>query len=147
TRDAYFDNNTVAFNNCERLVGVQNSPPQNDFRNIWFRNNIFWRNTGAVRADAGINLSEFHFVNNLWERPYPGDSRAMVGDPQFVDPEARAPDGYKIVAASAARDRGMLLYENPLDFWNGTRPHRSKSDMYDIGAVEFGTTGTAKIGL
>ena len=51
TRDTYFDNNTVAFNNCQRVVGVQNRPPENEFRNVWFRNNIFWENTGGVGAD------------------------------------------------------------------------------------------------
>jgi hypothetical protein len=41
----------------------------------------------------------------------------------------------------------MLLYENPLDFWNGARPHLSKTGRYTIGAHEFGTTGAARIGL
>ena len=41
----------------------------------------------------------------------------------------------------------MLLYENPLDFWNAQRPHLSKTEKYDIGAHEFGTTGAAHIGL
>jgi len=137
----------VAFNNCDRLVGIQNNPPQNEFGNIWFRNNIFWQNSGAVAADPGINLGEFHFVGNLWDKPYKGDARATTGDPLFVDPKAHAPEGYKIQAGSAARDRGMLLYENPLDFWNGARPHLSRTEKYDIGAAEFGTTGTAHIGL
>jgi hypothetical protein len=147
TRDTYFDNNTVAFNKCDRVVGIQNNPPQNDYRNIWFRNNIFWQNSGAVAADAGVNLGEFQFVNNLWDKPYKGDARATTGDPLFVAPKAHAPEGYKIQAGSAAKDRGMLLYENPLDFWNGARPHRSRTEKYDIGAAEFGTTGTAHIGL
>jgi hypothetical protein len=147
TRDTYFDNNTVAFNNCDRLVGIQNNPPQNEFGNICFRNNIFWQNSGAVAADPGINLGDFHFVGNLWDKPYKGDARATTGDPLFVDPKAHAPEGYKIQAASAAKDRGMLLYENPLDFWNGARPHLSRTEKYDIGAAEFGTTGTAHIGL
>ena len=147
TRDTYFDNNTVAFNNCQRVVGVQNRPPQNEFRNIWFRNNIFWRNTGGVGVDPGVASAEFRFVNNLWEKPAGGDAQAKTGDPRFVDPNAHMPEGYKIQAESAARDQGMLLYENPLDFWNGPRPHLSKTEKYDIGAHEYGTTGAAHIGL
>ena len=147
TRDTYFDNNTVAFNNCQRVVGVQNRPPQNIFRNIWFRNNIFWQNSGPVAADNGISFSEFHFVNNLWEKAFPGDTEARNGDPLFVDPKAHNPEGYKIQSESPARDRGMLLYENPLDFWNGARPHLSKTERYDIGAHEYGSQGSARIGL
>jgi hypothetical protein len=147
TRDTYFDNNTVAFNNCQRVVGVQNRPPQNLFRNIWFRNNIFWKNTGGVGADAGVDFGEFRFANNLWDKPYKGDSQAKTGDPLFADPKAHNPEGYKLQGESAARDRGMLLYENPLDFWNGPRPHLSKTEKYDMGAHEYGTTGAAHIGL
>jgi hypothetical protein len=147
TRDAYFDNNTVAFNNAERIVGVQNRPPQNEFRNIWFRNNLFWGNTGGFGADAGIDFKAFRFVNNLWDKPYSDDQQARSGDPLFVDPAAHTPEGYKIQSGSAARDQGMLLYENPLDFWNAPRPHLSKTEKYDIGAHEFGTKGAARVGL
>jgi hypothetical protein len=147
TRDTYFDNNTVAFNKGEQLIRVENRPPQNEFRNIWFRNNIFWENAGPVTAAPGINLKEFHFVNNLWSKAYDGDAQAKTGDPLFVDPNAHAPEGYRIQSQSAAKDQGMLLYENPLDFWNGQRPHLSKTEKYDIGAHEFGTTGAAHIGL
>jgi len=147
TRDAYFDNNTVAFNKCDQVIRVENRPPQNDYRNVWFRNNIFWENTGPVKADSGINVREFHFVNNLWNKPYAEDPQAKTGNPLFVDPDAHAPEGYKIQSGSAARDQGMLLYENPLDFWNGQRPHLAKTGKYDIGAHEFGTTGAAHIGL
>ena len=147
TRDTYFDNNTVAFNKCDQVIRVENRPPQNEYRNIWFRNNIFWENTGPVKADSGINLKEFHFVNNLWNQAYEGDTQAKTGNPLFVDPNAHAPEGYKLQGGSAARDQGMLLYENPLDLWNGQRPHLSKTEKYDIGAHEFGTTGAAHIGL
>lgn len=41
----------------------------------------------------------------------------------------------------------MLLYENQVDFWNGARPHLSKSEKYDIGAHQFGSNGTKHIGL
>ncbi len=147
TRDTYFDNNTVAFNNCQRVVSVENRPPQNEFRNVWFRNNIFWENTGGVAASPGVDFSLFRFVNNLWDKPFKGDERAKTGDPLFVDAKAHDPEGYKIQGGSAARDQGLLLYENPLDFWNGARPHLSKTEKYDIGAHEFGTAGTAHIGL
>jgi hypothetical protein len=147
TRDTYFDNNTVAFNKCDQVIRVENRPPQNEYRNIWFRNNIFWENTGPVAADAGINLKEFHFVNNLWNKAYDGDAQAKTGNPLFVDPNAHAPEGYKLQSGSAAREQGILLYENPLDFWNGQRPHLSKTEKYDIGAHQFGTTGAAHIGL
>ncbi len=147
TRDTYFDNNTVAFNRCDRLIGIENRPPQNEYRNVWFRNNLFWENTGPVVAAAGIDLKEFHFLNNLWNTPYAADARARTGDPLFVDPNAHSPEGYMIQSRSAARDQGMLLYENPVDFWNGQRPHLSKTEKYDIGAHEFGTTGAAHVGL
>lgn len=147
TRDVYFDNNTVAFNKCDRLIGVENRPPQNDYRNIWFRNNIFWENTGPVAADPQINMNEFHFLNNLWDKAYPGDPQAKTGEPLFVDPKADAPEGYKLQSGSAARGQGILLYENPLDFWNGKRPHLSKTEKYDIGAHQFAATGAAHIGL
>ena len=147
TRDTYFDNNTVAFNNCQQVVGVQNRPPLNDYRNLWFRNNIFWENTGGVGADAGVDLGQFHFVNNLWDKPYAGDAQAKSGDPLFADPRAHTPDGYKLQSGSAARDEGLLLYENPLDFWNAPRPHLSKTEKYDIGAHESGATGSAHVGL
>jgi hypothetical protein len=147
TRDAYFDNNTVAFNNCQRVVGVENRPPQNEFRNIWFRNNIFWGNSGGVGAAAGVEFSGFHFANNLWDKPYQGDPQARTGDPLFVDSGAHTPDGYKLRSGSAARDQGMLLYENPLDFWDGPRPHLSKTEKYDIGAHELGARGAARVGL
>ena len=147
TRDAYFDNNTVAFNNCQHLIAVENRPPQNEFHNIWFRNNIFWKNSGAIATAAGIKLDEFHFANNLWDWSFAGDTAPRSGDPLFVDFQAHSPEGYRLQAGSAARDRGMLLYENPLDFWNGARPHLSGTGKYAIGAAEYGTTGKAHIGL
>ena len=147
TRDTYFDNNTVAFNNCERVVGVRKPPPVSEFRNVWFRNNIFWVNTGGVGADREEDMGGFRFLNNLWDKSYQGDDQAKTGDPQFVDPQAHNPEGYKLQSSSAARSQGMLLYENPLDFWNGMRPHLSKTEKYDIGAHQFGTTGAAHIGL
>jgi hypothetical protein len=147
TRDVYFDNNTVAFNNCERVVGVQGRPPLTDYRNIWFRNNIFWENTGGVGADPGVDFSQFHFVNNLWDKPYAGDAQARSGDPLFVDSAAHGPEGYKLRGESAAKDQGLLLYENPLDFWNAPRPHLSRTEKYDIGAHEFGATGAEHAGL
>lgn len=147
TRDAYFDNNTVAFNNCERVVGVQSRPPLADYRNIWFRNNIFWENTGGVAADAGVDLSQFHFASNLWDKPYAGDAQARPGDPLFVDPDAHVAEGYRLRTGSSAREQGILLYENPLDFWNAPRPHLSKTEKYDIGAHEFGATASAHVGL
>jgi len=147
TRDTYFDNNTVAFNQDDQVIRVENRPPQNEFRNIWFRNNIFWDNAGSVKIDPALNRKEFHFVNNLWNQPFESDPQGKTGKPLFVDPGAHSPEGYKIQSGSAARDRGMLLYENPLDFWNGQRPHLSKTGKYDIGAHEFGTSGTAHIGL
>jgi len=167
TRDVYFDNNTVAFNNCSNVVSIQRRPPLTEFRNIWFRNNIFWDNTGGIGIDSGLDTAGIHFQNNLWSTPYKGDSRARTGDPAFVDPNASTPEGYRLKSGSAAIDAGMLIYENPLDFWNGQRPHLPKtgvsgmkiSDMktgvyalpkngiYDIGAHESGTTGKAHIGL
>ncbi len=147
TRDTYFDNNTVAFNKDDQLIRVENRPPQNAYRNIWFRNNIFWDNTGPVKIDPALNPREFHFVNNLWNQPFDGDAQSKLGNPLFVDPTAHAPEGYKIQSGSAAKDQGMLLYENPLDFWNGQRPHLSRTEKYDLGAHEFGTSGTARIGL
>ena len=165
TRDVYFDNNTVAYNNCSNVVGIQRRPPLTEFRNIWFRNNIFWDNTGGVGIDSGLDTACIHFQNNLWNTPYPGDSRARTGDPAFTDPNASTPEGYRLKSGSAAIDAGMLLYENPLDFWNGQRPHLPKTGasdnpnpekgfyklpkagIYDIGAHEYGTVGKAHIGL
>ncbi|MGA2658293.1 MAG: serine hydrolase [Verrucomicrobiota bacterium] len=147
TRDTYFDNNTVAFNKCGQVVRVENRPPQNEYRNIWFRNNVFWQNTGPVTVDAALNSKEFHVLNNLWDKPCERDAEAKTGDPLFVDPKADAPEGYKLQSASAARSQGILLYENQVDFWNGQRPHLSKTEKYDLGAHQFGTTGAAHVGL
>ncbi len=147
TRDVYFDNNTVAFNNGQHVIGVEGQPPLNKYRNIWFRNNIFWKNTGGVEIAAGLDASQFHFLNNLWETPYPGDAQAKSGDPLFVDLQAHSPEGYKIQAASPAKEQGLLLYENPLDFWNAPRPHLSQTEKYDLGAHEYGATGAAYAGL
>ncbi len=147
TRDTYFDNNTVAFNKDDQLIRVENRPPQNEFRNIWFRNNIFWENKGPVKIDPALDQKEFHFVNNLWNQPFGDDAQGKIGNPVFVDPNAHIPEGYKIQSGSAAKDQGILLYENPLDFWNGQRPHLSRTEKYDIGAHEFGSTGAAHIGL
>jgi hypothetical protein len=129
------------------VVGILRRPPLTEFRNIWFRNNIFWDNTGGVGIDKGLDTAGIHFLNNLWSTPYQGDSRAHTGDPAFADPNASTPEGYRLKSGSAAIDAGMLLYENPLDFWNGKRPHLAKTGVYDIGAHEFGTTGKAHIGL
>ncbi len=147
TRDTYFDNNTVAFNKDDQVIRVENRPPQNEFRNIWFRNNIFWENAGSVKVDPALNPKEFHFLNNLWTQAYEADAQARTGDPLFADPSAHTPEGYKLRTGSAAIDQGVLLYENPLDFWNGARPHLSKTEKYDIGAHESGTSGTARVGL
>ena len=57
------------------------------------------------------------------------------------------PEGYRLQSGSAAREQGMLLYDNPLDFWDAPRPHLSQTDKYDIGAHEFGATGNAHVGL
>jgi len=147
TRDTYFDNNTVAFNKCDQVVRVEDRPPQNEYRNVWFRNNIFWQNTGPVAVAPGIDPKEFHFVSNLWDKPCEQEAQARTGDPLFTDPKAESPEGYRLQSASAARGQGLLLYENPLDFWNGQRPHLSKTEKYDLGAHQFGTTGAAHIGL
>jgi len=147
TRDTYFDNNTLAFNKCDQVIRVENRPPQSDYRNIWFRNNIFWENTGPVKIDPALNPKEFHLLNNLWSPACEADAQARTGNPRFVDQDAHVPEGYKLQSGSAAIDQGLLLYENPLDFWNGQRPHLSKTEKYDIGAHEFGTTGAAHIGL
>ncbi len=165
TRDVYFDNNTVAFNKCSNVVAIQRRPPLIEFRNIWFRNNIFWDNAGGVRLDSGLDTAGIHFQNNLWSTPYKGDSKARTGNPAFDDPYASTPEGYRLKSGSAAIDAGMLIYENPLDFWNGQRPHLPKtgasdnpnpktgfyglpkSGIYDIGAHEFGTMGKMHIGL
>jgi hypothetical protein len=146
-RDVYFDNNTVAYNNCTRVVGFQKRPPLTTFRNIWFRNNIFWQNTGAVGIDPGLDTSVIRFRNNLWSAVYPADSKAIKGDPAFENPDAAAPEGYRLKKGSAAIDAGMLLYDNPLDFWNGIRPHLKNSGVYDVGAIESGSSGSAHIGL
>ena len=147
TRDTYFDNNTVAFNKCDRVVRVENRPPQNEYRNVWFRNNIFWQNSGPVKVDARLDVKEFHLLNNLWDKPCEHDAQARTGDPLFADPKADGPEGYRLQSGSAARGQGILLYENPVDFWNGQRPHLSKTEKYDLGAHQFGTTGAAHIGL
>jgi hypothetical protein len=144
---------------------MQRRPPLIEFRNIWFRNNIFWDNTGGVGIDKDLDTAGIHFLNNLWSTAYPRDSRAHTGDPAFTDPNASTPEGYRLKSGSAAIDAGMLLYENPLDFWNGKRPHLPKTGasdnpnpekgfyvlpktgIYDIGAYESGTTGKAHIGL
>lgn len=91
TRDVYFDNNTVAFNKGRQLVGLENRPPQNEYSNIWFRNNIFWKNEGGVEVDRGLDSGQIHFTNNLWDKPYQGDADASTGDPLFVDPTAHSP--------------------------------------------------------
>ena len=83
----------------------------------------------------------------MWNKTYDGDAQAKTGNPLFVDPNAHAPEGYKLQSGSAAREQGILLYENPPDFWNGQRPHLSKTEKYDIGAHQFGTTGAAHLGL
>ncbi len=72
---------------------------------------------------------------------------SITGNPDFVDPKSSSPEGYRLKIGSAAIDSGMLLYENPRDFWNGKRPHLFGSGVYDIGASEYGTNGTAHIGL
>ena len=79
TRDVYFDNNTVAFNRAGNVVGVRNRPPQNEFRNIRFRNNIFWENAGGVAIEAGVDASGFRFENNLWDKPFEGDVQRLRG--------------------------------------------------------------------
>ena len=94
TRDVYFDNNTIAYNRGGSVVGVQNRPPQNEFGNIWFRNNIFWENTGGVNFQAGVDPGAFHFLNNLWDKAFAGDPHALTGDPRFAAPNSRAPEGY-----------------------------------------------------
>lgn len=147
TRDLYFDNNTVAFNNCESVVGFQMRPPLNEFSNIWFRNNIFWHNTGGVGIPAGIGSKNIHFLNNLWTEEYPDDSLSHTGDPAFANPMSASPEGYRLKDGSAATDAGMLIHENQVDFWNGQRPHLPGQGAYDIGASESGTTGAALIGL
>jgi len=147
TRDLYFDNNTVAYNNCKSVVGFSRRPPYTEFSNIWFRNNIFWENTGGVGIDSRLDTACIRFRNNLWSKAYPGDSMAHTGDPAFVDPNASKPEGYVLKSGSPAIDEGLLLTENQLDFWNGPRPLNTKTGVYDIGAHEFGTTGNAHIGL
>jgi hypothetical protein len=147
TRDLYFDNNTVAFNNCDHVVGFQSRPPLGEFRNIWFRNNIFRENNGGVGIDDGLDISGIHFLNNLWDQPFPADPQSHTGDPAFVDPQASDPEGYRLKSNSAAVDAGLLLFENPFDFWNSPRPHLPETGIYDIGAQEYGGTGKAQIGL
>jgi hypothetical protein len=128
-------------------VGFSRRPPYTEFSNIWFRNNIFWENSGGVSIETGLDTACIRFSNNLWSKPYPGDSRAHSGDPAFVDPKATTPEGYRLRSGSAAIDAGILLTENQLDFWNGQRPLNKKDGVYDIGAHEFGTSGNGHIGL
>jgi hypothetical protein len=147
TRDVYFDNNTIAFNKGTHLIGLASRPPQNHYSNIWFRNNIFWKNEGGVAADRGLDITQLHFTNNLWDQPYQGDPQAETGDPQFVDADAHNPEGYKLQSGSPAIGKGVLLYENQQDFWNGARPHLSTTQKFDLGAHQFGATGSAHIGI
>lgn len=147
TRDVYFDNNTVAFNNCTSVVGFLKRPPLTQFSNIWFRNNIFWENSGGIGIANGLDTAGIHFRNNLWSKVYPLDKKGLTGDPAFADPKAATPEGYRLKNGSAAIDKGILLTENQLDFWNGPRPLDPKKGRFDIGAHEFGTTGNAHIGL
>jgi hypothetical protein len=147
TRDLYFDNNTVAYNHCNRMIGFLRRPPLTEFSNIWFRNNIFWGNTGGVGIDSGLDTAGIHFVNNLWDKPFSLDKHARRGDPSFVDPDASTPDGYMIKDGSPAKDAGIILTENQVDFRNGRRPHLKGSGKYDLGAYESGTSGKAQIGL
>ena len=147
TRDLYFHNNTVAYNNCLSTVGFLKRPPLIHFSNIWFRNNIFWNNTGEVGIESGLDTNGIHFVNNLWNKVYKVDSQSHTRDPLFIDPNATTPEGYRLKAGSAAIDAGMIIYENQVDLWNGMRPHLDKSQKYDIGAHESGTVGKAHIGL
>jgi hypothetical protein len=132
------------------VVAFLNRPPLNQFRNVWFRNNIFWKNSGGITIEEGVDPSGIYFANNLWEKPYAADARAYGGAPGFADPGASAPEMYKIERGSAAIDRGILLYENPVDFWGGSRPHgpeASKSRKYDLGAHQFEAAGTVRVGL
>ena len=147
TRDLYFDNNTVAYNHCNHVISIQRRPPLIEFRNLWFRNNIFWNNSGDVGIAHGLDTSGIHFQNNLWNTSFQADSRSHTGDPLFVDPKASTPEGYRLKSGSPAIDAGMLLFVNPVDFWNGKRPHNVNTGVYDIGAHEYGTTGKAHIGL
>ena len=140
TRDTYFDNNTVAFNNCQRVVGVQNRPPQNEFRNIWFRNNIFWRNTGGVAWTPGWPPQSFASSIISGRNPTGAMPRRRPGTHDLSTPTRTRRKGTS-QAESAARIRVCSCYENPLDFWNGPRPHLSKTEKYDIGAHEYGDHG------
>ena len=147
TRNVYFDNNTVAFNNCEKVIAFLRRPPLTEFSNIWFRNNIFWKNSGGVGIASGLDTAGIHFVNNLWDKPFGLDKQARQGDPSFVDPDASTPEGYMLRAGSAAIDAGITFTDNELDFRNGVRPHVEGSGKYDLGAYESGTSGKALIGL
>jgi|GEM_PF-2091179 len=165
TRNVYFDNNTIAFNNSPVLLSLQRRPlknvyPQDNYRDNWFRNNIFWKNTGIIQeADVRekghpkyrkeLDPNEVHFTNNLWDTPYSGDTHPVTGDPLFVDPGSHTPEGYRLTDKSGAIDKAMVFdgaCDNQIDAWNGPRPLHGFG-VQDIGAHEYGTVGTGYIGL
>jgi len=169
TRNVYFDNNTIAFNKNPVLIELQRRPrrniyPQDYYRDIWFRNNIFWQNSGSIQESlwlkysyaeedhqnkAMIDKEAVHFVNNLWDTPYSGDTHPVTGDPLFIDPGSYTPEGYRLTDKSDAIDKAMVFdgaCDNQIDAWNGPRPLHGFG-VQDIGAHEYGTVGTGYIGL
>ena len=64
---------------------------------------VLWQGFDDVGSDAGVDFTQFHFLNNLWDKPYTGDTQARTGDPLFVDPGAHTPEGYRLRSGSAAR--------------------------------------------
>jgi hypothetical protein len=129
------------------VVGFHRRPPYKEFSNIWFRNNIFREKTGGIGIDARLYTSVIRFRNNLWSKACHEDSRALTGDPSFVNPEAVTPEGYRLKSGSPAIDAGLLLTENQLDLWKGPRPLNARNRVYDIGAHGFGTAGNPHNGL
>lgn len=168
TRNVYFDNNTIAFNKNPVLFELQRRPRRNvysqdNYRDIWFRNNIFWKNSGSIQESLWIRYSydedahqykelnekEVHFINNLWDIPYKGDPNPITGEPLFVDPDSSLPEGFRIRDKSAAIDKAMVFdgaCDIHIDAWNGLRPLHGFGTQ-DIGAHEYGTNGKGFIGL
>ncbi len=122
-RDVQFINNT-SFGN---QTGLSIQSPRNEA--VVVRNNIFSQNSMPVSIVSGA-LSQVTLDSNLFDGGATSGTRAIAGNPLFVNPNVA---DFRLQNGSPAVDAGSGLNAPGADFDGAPRP---RGAGYDIGAYE-----------
>jgi hypothetical protein len=126
-------NNIVFASSATRLTWVSNDAGLSPT----FDNNIYWAGSGA-NTKYHYKGTNYSFTN--WKTQVSGDANSDEADPLYID---AANDDFRIQTASPAKDAGTdvgLTHD-----YDGVKI--PKGAGFDIGAIEYLSTGTFQVGV